>query len=200
MEWLTPEDVIRPHLDAREELLWSGRPVQGIRLRGQDVFLIPFSLLWGGFAIFWEAMALGMFFAAAAADGNGAPSVVRIIFPLFGLPFVLIGLYLIIGRFFVDAKRRARTFWGVTKDRIIIVSGLFSQKVTSLNLSTVSDLSMTQKRDGSGSITFGPTHPMAAMLRGTSWPGMGTSASSSFDLVPDVAEPYRIIRDAQGQK
>jgi len=197
MEWQAPDEVIRTHLEGGERLLWSGRPVQGVRLRSQDVFLIPFSLLWGGFAIFWEIMALGIF--SKTGGGENPPSIIGIVFPLFGLPFVLVGLYLMIGRFFVDARQRARTFYGVTDQRLLIVSGLFSRKVKSLNLRTLSDLSMTQKGDGSGSITFGPTLPFAAFFGGGAWPGAGSYSAPSFDLVPDVAEVYRIIRDAQKQ-
>ena len=199
MEWDTPDEMIRRRLERGEQLLWSGRPVQGITLRAQDVFLIPFSLLWGGFAIFWEAIALSIVFVAGGdgGDGGGAPMAVAIIFPLFGLPFVLIGLYLIFGRFFVDARRRARTFYGVTDSRIIIVSGLLSQNVKSLNLRTLTDLSMSEKASGVGTITFGPVHPFAAFGGGAWCPGTAWWAPPSFDLVPNVAEVYRIIREAQ---
>lgn len=189
------EDVIQSHLETGETILWAGQPNQGIKLRGQDIFFIPFSLVWGGFAVFWEVMALSICFVAE--EGEEVPGAIGIVFPLFGLPFVLIGLYLVFGRFLVDSRRRSRTFYGVTNDRIIIVSGVFSQTVKSLNLRTLSDLSMTEKRDGSGSITFGPTHPLASFFGGTSWPTGAWNTSPSFELVPDVAEVYRIIRDAQ---
>jgi hypothetical protein len=196
MGWQAPEDVVRDHLESGERLLWSGQPAQGIRLRGHDVFLIPLSLLWGGFALFWEIMALGAFISVAG-EADGPPSIVAIIFPLFGLPFVLVGLYLIAGRFFVDARQRARTFYGVTDTRIIIVSGPWARRVKSLNLRTLSDLSMSQKADGTGTVTFGPAHPYAAFFGGASWPGWGWHSAPSFDLVPHVAEVYNAIRDAQ---
>src|SRR6185295_3995125 len=74
-EW--PEGVIRRELGGAEQLLWSGRPSQGLVLRAMDVVLIPFSIMWGGFAIFWETIALI----------SGAP----LFFALWGVPFVLVG-------------------------------------------------------------------------------------------------------------
>ena len=40
---------IRPYLEAGEQILWLGKPEKLHLLSAQDVFLIPFSLLWFGF-------------------------------------------------------------------------------------------------------------------------------------------------------
>jgi len=183
------ESILSPQLDSGERLLWSGQPRGGIRLRRQDALLIPFSLLWGGFAIFWE-------FTALTATSK-APGSVALVFPLFGLPFVVVGLYLIFGRFIVDAKVRARTFDGVTNERIIIISGLFTQQTKSLQLRTLSDVSLTQRPDGSGTILFGSAPFMGGFFPRGSWPGAGRYAPPSFDLIDRSKEVYEIIRTAQ---
>jgi hypothetical protein len=181
-EWQTPESEIERELSGQERTLWAGRPRQGIVFRPSDAFMIPFSLLWGGFAIFWEATAIV----------SGAP----FFFTLWGIPFVLVGLYFIFGRFLVDAKQRERTFYGVTNQRIVIVSGITSRKVKSLNLRTLSDVSLTEKHDRSGTITFGPANPMYAWWGGTAWPGMPQPART-FEMIPEAKGVYELIRDAQ---
>jgi hypothetical protein len=186
------ESILSPLLDSGESLLWSGQPRGGIRLRGQDALLIPISLLWGGFAIFWEFMAL--------TATTKAPGPVAVVFPLFGLPFVIIGLYLIFGRFIVDAKVRARTYYGVTNERIIIISGLFAQQTKSLQLRTLTEVSYTRRSDGSGTITFGSAPFMGAFFPRGSWPGAGRYAPPSFDLIDRSKEVYNIIRSAQKTK
>jgi hypothetical protein len=83
-----------------EKIVWWGEPAQGLLLTDRDWLLIPFSLLWGGFAIFWESTVL-------RTDG---PAFMK----LWGVPFVPIGLYLVVGRFLLDAWIRRGMRYAVT--------------------------------------------------------------------------------------
>jgi hypothetical protein len=83
-----------------ERLLWSGEPRRGPMLRPSDAFIIPFSVLWAGFALFWNV----------SVWASGAP----IFFRLWGLPFLAAGAYITVGRFWFDSMRRGRTAYGVT--------------------------------------------------------------------------------------
>jgi hypothetical protein len=184
------EMVISAELDSSESLLWAGRPRQGMLLRSSDVFMIPFSLLWGGFAIFWEIMAL-----IGTLNKESGPA--GIIFPLFGVPFVLVGLYMIFGRFIVDAKQRKKTHYGVTDQRVIIVSGLFARKSKSLNLRTLTDVSLSEKADRRGTITFGQEHPMQWWSGGGAFPGTGAASVPRFEMIENAKMVYNQIRGAQ---
>ena len=183
------------YLGAGERLLWSGRPKQGILFRAADILLIPFSLLWGGFAIFWESMALSMLFKPGVRD---AFPPVAVVFPLFGLPFVAMGLYLIFGRFLVDRKQREKTTYGVTNERVIILSGIFRSTVKSLSLNSLADLSLAERSDGSGTIQFGSATMVPPWLMGARWPGVEAMGPPCFESIPRARSVYDLIRSAQG--
>jgi hypothetical protein len=176
------EQVLAPLMGAGERLLWSGRPRQGIFLQGSDGFLIPFSLMWGGFAIFWEY----------SVWTSKAP----FFFRLWGVPFVLVGLYFMIGRFFADARTRSKTWYGVTSERVIIVSGWLSRNVKSLQLRTLSDLSLSEGSDGMGTITFGPVAPRWSAF--SRW-SPSRDDVPSFQSIPAAREVFDRIRSAQRQ-
>jgi len=88
-----------------ELIQWSGQPGLGILFEPSDILLVPFSLIWGGFAIFWETMALTRARAPLSLQ-------------LWGVPFVLAGLFIIFGRFLLDAHIRARLIYAITDRRI----------------------------------------------------------------------------------
>ena len=176
--------ALNAELGSGERLLWWGQPKQGLVFRASEWFMTPFSLMWGGFAIFWEWQVMK----------SGAPP----FFVLWGIPFVLIGLHLIFGRFFLEAKQRERTFYGVTNERVLIITGLLGRKVKSLSLRNLSDLSLSEGADGEGSISFGGGSPFASWFSGFGgWPGMEAYMGPRFDLIANAKSVYNTIRDAQ---
>jgi hypothetical protein len=178
---------IERELGSGERLLWKGRPRGGLRLRSSDIFLIPFSVLWGGFAIFWEAMALFKIPKDAAAGW---------LFPLFGIPFVFFGLYFMFGRFFVDARIRESAEYAVTNRRAIIISGIFGRNVRSINLQTTPEIMLTERADRSGTITFGSPPAYGRWgQRDLLFPGM--SSQPAFEMIEDVRTVYGIIENAK---
>ena len=129
-----------------ETLVWSGRPGQGLRVTSRDALLIPFSLMWGGFAIFWEVSVAQI----------SAP----VFFELFGAAFVLVGLYFIAGRFVVDAWLRGKTRYAVTNRRILIARSEPFSSFISLNLNRLPDVELQEDATGRGTLRFGPATPL----------------------------------------
>src|SRR2546425_847012 len=126
---ISPDSVaaIQPELISGEGILWAGRPNTSTVFHKEDLFLIPFSLLWGGFAIFWEAGVSGYW-------GNSTRSGPWVFGMFWGIPFVLIGQYLIWGRFFYAAWKRKRTYYAVTNRRVIVVQNGWKRQMASAYL------------------------------------------------------------------
>src|SRR5438270_251669 len=79
---------------------------------------------------------------------------------------------------------------GVTDQRVLILSGLFGRKITSLNLRTLSEMSLNERADGTGTLTFGPTPPFLSAGVGMAWPGL--AESPAFDSIPRARSVYDI--------
>jgi len=176
---------LQPYLMPGERILWSGQPKQGIVLSGRDTVLIPFSLMWGGFAIFWNAMVWSF-----PNMGGGDPGW---FFKLWGLPFLIAGLYFIAGRFFHDAHIRKKLVYGVSNQRILILRG---SKITSLDINRLPRLELTEHRDGTGSVIFEASNfgPWAGMY-GFSWWLPAAGGAAQFFRISDPRKVYELIRN-----
>lgn len=184
-------------LDPGEKLLWSGQPKQGVLLQAGDLFMIPFSLMWGGFAIVWETMALGIGFSSRHQLHHAeAEGIVAWVFPLWGIPFVAVGLYMIFGRFFYDAASRNKTWYGITDRRLIVLKSLFIRRVSSFDYASLTNLNLVERGDGSGDVLLGTPTPMTGFAS-SSWPGTNRYAPPGFYLLPDARSVYNKIREAQ---
>jgi hypothetical protein len=171
-------------LNPGERILWSGQPHQGIVLRAADWFIIPFSLIWGGVALI---------FAYATVAQHAPLGVV-----LLGVLFGLVGLYVIVGRFFVDKLQRQNTYYALTDKRAIIISGIFTQHIKTLIIQNLPEIGVTTRRNGIGTIMFGSSHPFAWMYASSGFPNMGFYHSApSFENISDVRSVYQLVKLVQ---
>ncbi|HET7466715.1 MAG TPA: PH domain-containing protein [Candidatus Dormibacteraeota bacterium] len=173
---------LQPELQPDEHLMWTGRPDPGSLFTAMDAFLVPFSLLWGGFAIFWESSVIAA----------GAP----VFFLLWGTPFVLLGLYLIFGRFLVKRYTRRHTYYGVTDRRVIVLSTAFGRNVKSVSIKRLPGLELSTRRGRAGTVTFGHWSGFAGMYANTgldwlAW-GMGQRPMAFYDL-EDARSVYELV-------
>jgi hypothetical protein len=177
-----------PHFDQEllfdERLLWAGRPRQGLLLRASDVLAIPFSFMWGGFALFWEYEVFN----------TKAP----VFMLLWGLPFVAIGLYMMVGRFFADSLRRARTYYGLTNQRVIILVKGGTRKTVAIPLEQLGGMQLQERQDGTGDIVFGSLASPNAL--GMAAQRQRSVALPTFELIADVRNVYNRITEAQRLK
>jgi hypothetical protein len=180
--------TFQPDLFSDEKVAWAGQPDARFRFSSGDVFLVPFSLLWGGFALFWEAGVLGVL------GGNGpAPT----LFALWGIPFVLVGQYIIWGRFVYKAYRNRRTFYALTNQRALILTILRSRRVQTVFLNQLPTIGKTVRRDGSGTVEFGSSPNWTAAASANSgmdfFGGRYGPAAPAFYDIPDVERVYQLV-------
>jgi len=174
------------NLDRDERIVWAGQPLQGIVFRPRDRFLIPFSLVWCGIITLWMISAVQSSF----------------FFAIFGIPFVLIGLFLLIGRFFFDARTRARTYYAVTNKRALVkvLSRQVIFKEIQLNSDTAVELQEHPKSPNDmGSILFTSANLFDVKEKPTSLAAALTS-TSQFYGISGASKVYREInqiREAQ---
>jgi hypothetical protein len=144
--------------------------------------------MWGGFAIVWEGSVL--FFAG---NSGGPP----IFFVLWGIPFVVVGQFLIWGRFLAKRWDRARTIYALTDQRVLILKG---RSLQSMYLVQLPGITQSSRADGSGSLEFGggsgPFGYGVWANTGMDFFSMGRGSFAFYD-VQDVAQVFRLINQAR---
>ncbi len=177
---------LQRHLQSDERLLWTGRPAGGIKFRSADWFLVPFSFLWVGGALFWEASVIAM----------GGPW----FFMLFGAVFVLIGLFFAVGRFLFDAHIRAGQVYAVSNRRVIVKSSFPKMSLRSFDLGNLPGLTLKEGTGSAGSIGFAPTSTFGFASGNQFGLWIPAMMGTSFEFIQDVNQVYKTILGAQAAK
>ena len=103
--------ALKQELRPGERIAWQS--IQYPRLTGAPMAIFLFAIPWTAFALFWIGTA---WFMTRSVDGATDP--LAMVFPLFGLPFVFVGMGMMATPFlrYISAKR---TIFAVTNQRII---------------------------------------------------------------------------------
>lgn len=171
-----------PYLDRGEKLIWEGNPAAGLRFRASDIVQSVFGLFFLGFSLFWVYMA-----SSITRDAPG-PAGFGLIFPLFGLPFVAVGAYLVFGRFFWRSYVRGRTRYALTDKRAIIATNAFGRKLKSYPITA--DTRLEFEPGPEATIWFAEE-----MRRGNK--GRRYTVKKGFEYIHDGDEVYRLMRRVQ---
>jgi hypothetical protein len=144
--------IIEDELTPGEKLVWCAQPHSWAFAKAAiPVFL--FGLVFFGFSIFWETMALTT--TQAQPKNGAAPPAVAVVFPLFGVPFVLVGLCMVLSPLGYVLKAK-RTVYGLTDKAAIVMRGqlLGGREVTRFGPQQLDQISRRDSMGGRGDLIF----------------------------------------------
>lgn len=168
-----------PYLLTDEELLWLGKPSSWAIFSAQDIIMIPFSLLWGGFAISLTSNAAGM--------GASPP------FLLWGMMFVVIGQYLIWGRFVHKYWVRRNTTYAITDKRVFVLKQAFGENLITYQINQLDTVILKRR-----AVLFeNPSMKFGKRNRKASWSG---DAQAGLYGLSDAEHVFGILQSIIHEK
>lgn len=137
---------VRRELDAGESLRWMEQPVPRFFSAG-TVGMVLFAIPWTAFAVFWICGAAG-FKVPDFRHGGFA------FFPLFGVPFVLVGIGMLSSPLW--AYRKAlKTVYAITGQRAILFEGGWTMTIRSYRPEQLKSAYRKERRNGVGDVILG---------------------------------------------
>jgi hypothetical protein len=177
-------DLVNDELNADETLVRAAQP-SPVYLAVRSVPVAIFGLFFGGFALFWiNAAYTGT--SHIPAGGDGMPGAFRF-FPLFGIPFLLVGAAMVLSPIYAYVKALS-TVYAVTDKRAIIISNAVTRSVNSYYASDFTDIGRSGELNGYGDVIF-------ARRFGVDNRGNRTNSVVGFLGAPEPQEFERLIRD-----
>lgn len=136
-------------LQSGESLYWTGvaDPRRAaLTALPAALFGIPFA----GFALFWMSMAYRGTHTMSHSSSNAFTRGFSI-FPMFGLPFLLIGLAVVLAPLWAYLKGRS-TVYAVTNQRVMVISGGNNRSVKSYTPADIVSVEHCERPDGCGDV------------------------------------------------
>lgn len=136
--------ALERELGSEETVLWHGWQLGRLdpRLFGIYLFAVP----WTAFSLMWTVLASG----AIGASGIG---LVGIAFPLFGLPFIAVGCWML-ARPFVPLWEKGRVLYVVTETRVLKLALGRELVVKTVPADRIGLAERREQPDGSGTLNL----------------------------------------------
>lgn len=137
--------ALHRELRVDERVVWEGMKLARTEFEGFGLYL--FAVPWTAFAIFWTVMAaIGV--GATETDDAGA---LKWAFPLFGTPFILIGLAMLSAPF-ASYLQRGRILFAITDQRILRIGLARKLDIRSVPAERIGQIERREYPDGTGSL------------------------------------------------
>jgi len=138
---------VEMELRSGERIVWAGQPIPARFVR-VSWLLVVFGIFWTAFSIFWVV-------GASFVTSRGSTPGPFMLFPLFGVPFVAIGIGMLTSPIWMR-KKAANTAYVITDQRAFVLSQTFRKgtQVQNFDPKELQSLEHTQYPDGSGDIIF----------------------------------------------
>ena len=147
--WKNPSQIIQEELARDEKLIWADVPIS---IKAHAYSAIPIALFgipFFSFAVFWTWGASSMLRSGSGSGIDGFD----IFFPMFGIPFLLVGLGMVLSPLWKMYKAKHLTY-GMTDKRLIIRHAFPRIELQSWPLSSIKKLNRIGTAKGPGDIIF----------------------------------------------
>ena len=137
-----------------EEIVWFARPdVKMAFLKSFAVWV--FAIPWTAFSLIWTSVPVGVLLETYAGVSlgapKGAPSLAIWAFALWGVPFVLVGLGMLLVPAWV-LRNGTRTIYILTNRRLSILIGARNVEIVSVGPQEIVSMSRKEQPDGRGTL------------------------------------------------
>jgi hypothetical protein len=140
------QELIKSEVGLDQRIVWSGMPVRTF-FEKKAMMTFLFGIPWTAFAVFWTVSA-----GIGTISLKGGISFLSL-FPLFGIPFILIGIAMLSAPL-VTFYKSGKTAYVITNKKAFIVIGGRTTLVRSFGPEQLNDLFRRERRDGVGDIVL----------------------------------------------
>lgn len=143
------KEKVDRELQPDERILWMDMPIPTF-FTPESTKIFLFGIFFTSFAVFWTFGAAG-FTIPNLKEVSNPIQLISLLFPLFGLPFILIGFFLLLNPLFAYAKA-FKTVYLITDRRAITFETGWSKTVRSYPPSKLLNVYRKDKGDGTGDV------------------------------------------------